>query len=125
MIALSSWLLAAGYFKNIVIPSAGFGREESAVSCLRGKCRSLALLGNKNNTLDLLTFFRTLVERRWYDLRFHALAAYLYFHSRSYIRKLRRYIRQRDILFQKWRVRSAGHVADFAAAFILNFVAIA
>src|ERR1700675_1158735 len=72
-----------------------------------------------------LRLFRTLVERCWHDLRFHALAADLSLPRRSYIRELWWDIGQRDILFQKWRVGAASDVADLAAGFVLNFIAVA
>src|SRR4029077_5987523 len=72
-----------------------------------------------------LSFFRTLIKRCWYYLRFHALAAYFDSYRRSKRSMLGRNIGERNILLQERRGRTARNVADLAAALVQNFVPIA
>src|SRR3984885_6484471 len=67
---------------------------------------------------------RSLVKRRRHNLCSHTLAANFYFHRRAYGREFRRHIRQRNILLQEWRWRSAGHISNLAPGNIQHFITV-
>src|SRR5450755_813141 len=69
-------------------------------------------------------FFRTLIKRRRYHLRFHTLAADFDFYGRTNRRLRGRNIGQCDVLLQKRRWRSAGDIADLASGVVQDLVSV-
>src|ERR1700677_2408681 len=83
---------------------------------LRSVGEGISALGSWLFVLTLLCFFRTLIKRRRDYLRFHALSADFNQQSISDGGLLGRNIGQRNILFEEWRRRTAGDVANFSPA---------
>src|SRR6266852_474157 len=72
-----------------------------------------------------LRFFRALVKRGRHYLAFDLLSADIDEQLMVDFRICRRHIRQRNVLLQERRGRSAGNVAEFASGLVKYFVSIA
>src|SRR5579863_3352909 len=118
MIASGSWLSASNSQNRLFHRSGGSAAPPKIQD-------SPHTLRQRKFFRRQLAFLRTLVERRWHHLSFYSLASDLNFHRRSHIPKFWRNVRQRNVLLQKRRWRSAGDISNLFSSVVQNFVTIA
>src|SRR5215469_7674356 len=95
-------------------PQADDPKVEEPVFTLSSTC----------HTFGRLRLLRPLIKRCRYDFRLHALATNL---DQNFVPNLahpNQYIRQRNVLLEERRVRSAGHVSSFTARSIQDAIAV-
>src|SRR3954471_21802803 len=94
-------------------------------SALIHSCSLVYLRSVGKPMLSSLAFFRTLVERRRYNLRGDALPADFNFYFGSDLGEFRRHVCQRDVLLEERRGRARRHISDRLTGFVQNLVFIA